>query len=315
MAEVAHFHGHPVLQIRAGPLRLQVILRFQSVPTQTTTYTLTATGNNSCTAVSSATVTVTPTVAANAGLDQNNCNNGSFTLAGNPPSPGTGLWSVVSGTANITNPTSPTSGVTGVPAGTSATLRWTITSAPCSPPPDDVILTNNLPPNASGPTICQGASGNLTSSTTCPSPTLSQLYSPSANSTNQYSSSSNINWTNPGNVYSSNDSRASAALSTGTNSRYSYYLNTSGYGFSIPVGANINGITVEVERYADGNSVTDASVMLIKAGTRAGTAKNGTAWPTTEAYQTLGTNSDLWGTGWTAADINNNGFGVGNCCQ
>ncbi|MBK5269544.1 MAG: HYR domain-containing protein, partial [Bacteroidia bacterium] len=50
-----------------------------------------------------------------AGTDQSNCNNGSFTLAGNNPSIGNGVWSVVSGTATITTPTSATSTITGIP--------------------------------------------------------------------------------------------------------------------------------------------------------------------------------------------------------
>ncbi|HOZ76948.1 MAG TPA: proprotein convertase P-domain-containing protein [Ferruginibacter sp.] len=91
--------------------------------------------------------------AANAGANQNNCNNGSFTLAGNTPTIGTGVWTVVSGTATITTPASPVSGVTGVPVGTSATLRWTISNAPCAASTDDVVLTNTAVPtvSAAGP--------------------------------------------------------------------------------------------------------------------------------------------------------------------
>ena len=62
-------------------------------PTQSTTYTLTALGTNGCSLSSSATITVLPAVVVNAGPDQNNCNNGSFTLAGNTPALGTGTWS------------------------------------------------------------------------------------------------------------------------------------------------------------------------------------------------------------------------------
>src|SRR2546430_12140294 len=47
----------------------------------------------------------------------------------NVPVTGTGAWSYVSGTAvTITTPGSATSGVTGLTAGTSVTLRWTITN-------------------------------------------------------------------------------------------------------------------------------------------------------------------------------------------
>lgn len=65
-----------------------------------------------------------------------------FTMAATTPSVGTGLWTVQSGTATITNATSPTTTVTGVPIGTSATLRWTVTSGSCSTF-DDVVLTSS----------------------------------------------------------------------------------------------------------------------------------------------------------------------------
>ena len=45
-------------------------------------------------------VTGAPT-SANAGVDQANCNSGTFTLAGNNPTSGTGAWSLISGTATI----------------------------------------------------------------------------------------------------------------------------------------------------------------------------------------------------------------------
>jgi hypothetical protein len=103
--------------------------------------------NGTCPA-SASTVVITnsavPTT-SNAGSDLNNCNNGSFTLAGNSPSVGTGAWSVVSGTATITTPSSRTSGVTGVPVGTSATLAWTITNGACTSV-DNVVLTNFASP-------------------------------------------------------------------------------------------------------------------------------------------------------------------------
>ncbi|MFM9826397.1 T9SS type A sorting domain-containing protein, partial [Flavobacterium sp.] len=83
-----------------------------------------------------------------AGVDQTNCNNSAFTLAGNTPTVGTGAWSLVSGTATITTPNSNTSVVTGVTAGTSATLRWTISNGTCTST-DDVILTNNALPTTS----------------------------------------------------------------------------------------------------------------------------------------------------------------------
>ncbi|MBK7524702.1 MAG: carbohydrate binding domain-containing protein [Saprospiraceae bacterium] len=62
---------------------------------------------------------------ANAGPDQFNCSN-AFTLAANtPPSGFAGVWSVVSGSASISNTASPTSTAT-ISSGNNARLRWTV---------------------------------------------------------------------------------------------------------------------------------------------------------------------------------------------
>ncbi|MFD2568564.1 beta strand repeat-containing protein, partial [Pseudotenacibaculum haliotis] len=137
--------------------------------TQTTYYKRIATStiNGSSCSIESNVITVTVSVALTtsaAGSDQSQCNDGSFTLAGNTPGAGnTGTWSVVSGTATITTPSSPTSGVTGVPAGTSATLRWTITNG-ISNSTDDVVLTNDelATTSAAGSDIDQEANGSFT---------------------------------------------------------------------------------------------------------------------------------------------------------
>jgi hypothetical protein len=111
----------------------------------------------------------TPTTAA-AGPDQAQCNNGAFTLAGNTPVNGTGLWNVVSGTATIVTPTSPISQVTGIAAGSSVTLRWTISNGPCTASTDDVILKNDLPPTTSnaGPDQAKCNSGTFNMSSNAP---------------------------------------------------------------------------------------------------------------------------------------------------
>ena len=113
------------------------------------TYTLQWTISNSPCTASTDDVEITfnfsPTT-ANAGTDESLCNVTSTTLAGNTPSVGTGSWSVVSGIATITTPTSPTSGVTDLVVGTSATLQWTISYAPCTTSTDDVVITVSAPP-------------------------------------------------------------------------------------------------------------------------------------------------------------------------
>ncbi|MBW8686770.1 gliding motility-associated C-terminal domain-containing protein [Chitinophaga rhizophila] len=93
-----------------------------------------------------------PATPSNAGPDQTQCNNTAFTLAANAPGTGmTGAWSVVSSTpAGFTFPAGSinnrTAAIT-VPAGTTVTLRWTITNGQCSST-DDVVLTNDAAPAA-----------------------------------------------------------------------------------------------------------------------------------------------------------------------
>ena len=87
----------------------------------------------------------TPPTTANAGIDQTleTCAT-TTTLAGNIPTVGTGAWSIISGTATITDPSSPTSGITGLTVGATVTLRWTTTNGGCTPSTDDVVITTVL---------------------------------------------------------------------------------------------------------------------------------------------------------------------------
>ncbi|ACU61218.1 gliding motility-associated C-terminal domain-containing protein [Chitinophaga pinensis] len=123
-----------------------------TVPAGTTvTLRWTAT-NGTCSATDDVVLTnfATPTT-SNAGPDQSNCNNPSFTLAANAPTIGTGAWSVVSSTpAGFTFPAAQVNNRTAaisVPAGTTVTLRWTITNGVCSST-DDVVITNFAAPTA-----------------------------------------------------------------------------------------------------------------------------------------------------------------------
>lgn len=85
--------------------------------------------------------TVNPSPVVSNQPDQLNCNNSSFTMTQS----GTGTWSLVSGTASISNPASPVTTVTGVPLGSSATLRWSVSNGTCTAT-DDVTVSNNAAP-------------------------------------------------------------------------------------------------------------------------------------------------------------------------
>ncbi len=111
----------------------------------------------------------TPTTSV-AGANQQNCNSGSFTLAANTPSVGNGLWTLQSGTANITTPSSATSTVTGVPAGTSAVLVWTITNGICAASTSTVTVNNQANPTTAiaGGNQTQCGNGSFTMAANAP---------------------------------------------------------------------------------------------------------------------------------------------------
>jgi|SRR3989344_2248720 len=123
------------------------------------------------------------------------------------------------------------------------------------------------------------------------------------------SSVGTISWTSPSNAQSDDGSYASASFSSGASS---YYLKATGFNFSIPSGATVNGILVEIKKATSGlNTSTDNSVKIVKDSSVAGSNyASGSSWPTTAAYSSYGGASDLWGLTLTSSDINSSGFGV-----
>ena len=94
-------------------------------------------------------------------------------------------------------------------------------------------------------------------------------------------------------------------------------LNVTNFGFSIPAGATIDGISVEMNRFANsnngGNGVRDTVVQLYKGASLVGDNKalTTTTWPTSStSVVTYGGATDLWGTTWTPEEINASNFGV-----
>ncbi|MBC7856903.1 MAG: hypothetical protein IAF94_26025 [Pirellulaceae bacterium] len=116
-------------------------------------------------------------------------------------------------------------------------------------------------------------------------------------------------WTNTGNAAASDNSYSTNNVGPTFQTNY---LKATNFGFSIPAGATIDGIVVEIERKESGaNIARDNRVRIVKGGTIGSTDKaSGTEWPTSDAYATYGSSSDLWGATWTASDINASNFGV-----
>jgi Tfp pilus assembly protein PilX len=117
-------------------------------------------------------------------------------------------------------------------------------------------------------------------------------------------------WTSSTNVYTSNNVYATATIN---GSSQSANLDVTGFGFSIPAGATINGIDVDIERKASAtSSIEDFDVYVLKNGSATGITDHAstTDWTTSDSTRSYGNSSDLWGTTWTVSDINASNFGV-----
>lgn len=83
------------------------------------------------------------------------------------------------------------------------------------------------------------------------------------------------------------------------------YLKATGFGFTVPAGAVIDGIEVDVEHVSAAGMIVDSRARIVKSGLIGATERAlGGTWPTTDAVVTYGSDSDLWGEVWTVADIN-----------
>ena len=120
---------------------------------------------------------------------------------------------------------------------------------------------------------------------------VTQIRSPATCST---VAGTGVNWANPVRAETSNNSDATATLDGSTTD----FLRCVDYGFTIPVGATINGIIVNVERAsnrtANGGS-RDAAMRIVQGGT-IGTddRSTATAYTTTDVVEAHGGAAALW---------------------
>jgi hypothetical protein len=122
-------------------------------------------------------------------------------------------------------------------------------------------------------------------------------------------------WSDPDNAKASDNSYASTAT-LATTPGSSYRLKAMNYGFTIPDGATVKGIQVDVKRHKDSelySRVYDVEILIVKSDGSLGTnnkADTVTNWPTSDATRSYGGATDLWGEVWGPADIDNSNFGV-----
>ncbi len=127
---------------------------------------------------------------------------------------------------------------------------------------------------------------------------------------NYAGAASAVGWTNPTDAIGTPDSVCASRTGAAGGS-----LDLTNFGFTIPDAAIINGITVEVKFAGTIDGSDGVTVQLLKGGSPVGSIQNIFAIPgqndcSTSAFRTVGSPTDLWGTTWTASDINAVSFGV-----
>lgn len=283
-------------------------ITISGTPTNSGTFNYSIPLTGGCDSVN-ATGTITVTAPASAGTlsgTQTLCSNGTTTLSSSVSG---GTWS--SNSTAVATIDSATGVVTGIAAGT-ATMTYTVTgTGGCA----NAIATRDVTVNSvlstTNATICAGGSGSLTVTSSCEG-TPGQTSGP-----NNAGTGANLTgvgttaWSNPGNITSAGTPFATVAPGPGGTSNY---LLASNYGFSIPDNAIINGIQLTIRRSSTQSAGTgnrDNQVRLFKNNNLEATNKSvGGVYPTGLTNQSYGNATDLWGSTWTAADINNAGFGA-----
>lgn len=121
-------------------------------------------------------------------------------------------------------------------------------------------------------------------------------------------------WTTPGNVSADDGAEATITAATYDANDISFRLKAQNLGFTIPSGATIDGILVEIEkRDAAIGAAVDYRVQLFDAaGALVGTNKADTVtdWPTAATIVSYGGATDTWAASPTAAMVNDVDFGV-----
>lgn len=144
-------------------------------------------------------------------------------------------------------------------------------------------------------------------------------YKSAGNGTNQAKAGSGSSWLTPGSIISSDNIRASSEIPT---EEYSDWLRAYNFNCGIPTGATIVGIEVSVERKSAHYGVNrDDDVKLAVGVSGKGDDKADTDdfYPISDTITVYGGSTDLWGTTWSAADINDLSvfYSVANdaCCN
>jgi hypothetical protein len=138
---------------------------------------------------------------------------------------------------------------------------------------------------------------------------------------NTESLSGSNDWFEPNNAKANDDEFTTCSPSLGLQGFYiSSYLDCTNFGFQIPKGATIDGVTLSISRYRDGtgpgHDVLDHEIFLLDGtGTIGNNKSAGSSWTLTEQVATFGGPADLWGATLTPSLVSSSDFGVRIACQ
>lgn len=123
------------------------------------------------------------------------------------------------------------------------------------------------------------------------------------------STSGTVDWVDPENADTSNDTYATATLTSGQTTKY---LKATGFCFGLAGNLTISNVTVRVEAHASADTVTDLKVELVVGGTIGGTSQHtGVDLGTTDAVRTYSATPTAWGfPSLSILDVNSADFGV-----
>ena len=236
------------------------------------------------------------------------CQGSSQTYSVTPVTDVTYTWTLPAGWSG----SSTTSSITVIAGSDSGVISVTPSNTSGSGITRTLAVIPTIPPITNGVTICQGESGLLTSSTSYTTMDPISIGPNNAGTGANVIGVGTVAWSTPGSITTVGAPYATITLS---NSNTSNYLQGSDYGFAIPTGATINGIKVVINRLSSNTTapfIQDSRVSLVKAGVIQTTnyASTGTNWTNSLSIATYGGASNLWGTIWTAEEINASAFGV-----
>lgn len=118
-----------------------------------------------------------------------------------------------------------------------------------------------------------------------------------------------VTWTNPSNAGASDNAYATCALGA---LQYSHSLVGTNPGFSIPSDATIDGISVTVEGKTSSAFalVISNALLQLSGGDRGNDLEPASILPSSEGNVVIGGATEMWGTTWTPAQVNDSTFGV-----